>query len=116
MKIFGLFITLIFFYGLFSARTHASTQYRIYGMATMECGEVIHTFTGPAGDLAMLSYIGGYVSGLNAALPNNDDISNSEDMDNLVKMIRVTCKAHKMLNFEKAIKTVLGRIQQQSSE
>jgi len=90
--------------------------YRTYGMATQDCKSVLDTYKGAVGDLALMSYVGGYVTGLNAALPNNDDVSNSEDVANLAKMVMVSCKAHKMWNFEETIKVVLGRIQQQTSE
>lgn len=91
-----------------------------YGLGMATCGSIIDDYSGNVGKLLKMAYIGGYVTGLNTVMGELKDdgqamdISNSENMDSLTRMVTTTCKAHKIFTFEQAISKVVLRIQKQT--
>jgi hypothetical protein len=85
-----------------------------YGPGISTCGKALDIFKGDTGNLAIISYIGGYVTAINtitaAETKSDGDLTNGEDIQTLATSVGTTCKAHRDWSFQKAIMTVLRQL------
>lgn len=93
---------------LMSASPLEAGQYVTRGFGTMPCREVV-SYPNPL----MMAYVGGFLNGVNGmtkTLPNNLDVANGEETDNIVRMVRITCKKHPNMDFDRSIATIVNRL------
>ncbi len=79
----------------------------IYGIAMMQCSTITNVFKGIDGQLAMISYIGGFVSALNLISDIDGDVLNGTSIDDAASSIFKYCKKHRGDQGQSAIMNVL---------
>lgn len=96
------------------AHSENDDKHTTYGLGTMECREATKLFPKGDGDLAFSLYIGGFLSGVNWVYKSS--VAEGEPLQNIVRMAKITCIAHKSWTIEKVILTLLDRIAERDTK
>ena len=75
----------------------------------MTCGDALDVFKGDAGNAAIISFIGGYMTALNG-MSETGDLANSEEIQTLAGHVGAVCKAHRSWGFQMAIVTLIKQL------
>lgn len=93
-----------------------SDQFVTRGLGTMTCAKALTYARGDQGTLLLMNYAGGFLNAMNGLaslndkLPGSLDVANGEQTENIVRMVRLTCKKHPDMDFDKSLLTIISRL------